>query len=199
MNLSLFQRSLSLVAFVWTTTATRALEVTTTPPLLSVPTYSLATVGPDGKTNMNILTYATPISIQPDRLWAIGLYKGTLTYDNFVRDKKGILQLLTNEHAPIVRLLGGTSGNDIDKDEECSKLGFEWTGLGNGKQPHVLKKCASYLCLELLQDKLVDGGSHDIAICRVTSMHKDGLNEDQLSTQKLRELGIITKQGRVAE
>ena len=52
---------------------------TTTPPLLDVPTYSLATTGPDGRTAMNILTYATPVSATPVRMWALSLFKGCLS------------------------------------------------------------------------------------------------------------------------
>ena len=42
---------------------------------LSVPVYSLATANEDGSTNMNIVTYASPVSIEPDRLWMVSLYK----------------------------------------------------------------------------------------------------------------------------
>ena len=33
---------------------------------------------------MNVLTYATPVSVQPSRMWCIGLYKGTLSHENFI-------------------------------------------------------------------------------------------------------------------
>lgn len=42
---------------------------------LSVPVFSLATVNEDGSTNMNIVTYASPVGIEPERLWMISLYK----------------------------------------------------------------------------------------------------------------------------
>ena len=53
---------------------------TTAPPLLDVPTYSLATVSVDGRTAMNILTYATPVSATPERIWALSLFKGLCMY-----------------------------------------------------------------------------------------------------------------------
>ena len=53
---------------------------TTTPPLLDVPTYSLATTSVDGRTAMNILTYATPVSATPVRMWALSLFKGELCF-----------------------------------------------------------------------------------------------------------------------
>ena len=52
-------------------------------PLLDVPVYSLATLNGDGSTNMNILTYASPMGIRPERLWQISLYRGTRTHANF--------------------------------------------------------------------------------------------------------------------
>lgn len=42
---------------------------------LSVPVFSLATINEDGSTNMNIVTYASPVGIKPERLWMISLYK----------------------------------------------------------------------------------------------------------------------------
>lgn len=42
---------------------------------LSVPVFSLATVNEDGSTNMNIVTYASPVGIEPERLWMVSLFK----------------------------------------------------------------------------------------------------------------------------
>ena len=179
-------------------------DVTEVPPLLNGPVFSLATTtmtdeSNGSSSNMNIVTYASPVSIRPSRLWAMGLYKETLSYQNFKKTGKGVLQLLTQDHIPIVRLLGGSSGRDIDKQEECCKLGFKWTKLVAEEEdyPVVLSGCKSYLCLELVGD-LIDGGSHDIAICRITKMFSDS-DEAHLETQLLRDLGIITAQGRIAD
>jgi hypothetical protein len=83
-------------------------ERTTTPPLLDSPTYSLATLNLDGSTNHNILTYATPLSVTPLRVWSIGLFKGTRSEENFQRTGMAVLQLLREPHAKLVQLLGGT-------------------------------------------------------------------------------------------
>ena len=194
--------SASILAF-FNTYRVECFDITAGPPLLTGPVFSLATSRPlndaadaDSATNMNIVSYASPMSIRPERLWAIGLYKETYSYENFKKSRKGILQLLTPEHIPIIRLLGGTSGRDLNKEEESRKLGFEWMHYADG-QPRVLPGCKSYLCLEL-QDDLIDGGSHDIAICRVTSMFTDS-DAAHLDTQTLRDLGIITEQGRIAD
>jgi flavin reductase (DIM6/NTAB) family NADH-FMN oxidoreductase RutF len=184
-------------------TACHSFEITSTPPLLNVPTYSLATLSPDGReTGMNILTFATPVSVNPDRVWAIGLYKKTQAHEHFSVRKQGVLQLLTERHSKLVRLLGGSSGHNVDKQSECRQLGFEWVSLQPKKDaPLVLPGCAHYLSLKL-QGELIDAGSHDVAICRVDLMFVDDDEAKQgghLMTATLRDKGIITKQGRVAE
>ena len=183
-----------------------ALQVqpTSTPPLTDVPTYSLATIDEDGHTNMNIVTYASPASIQPDRLWSIGILKSSLSHTNFLRSKNGILQLLRPQHANLVRLLGGSSGLHVDKASACFECGLEWQSI-EATLPLVLPDCAHYLLLSCIQ--VIDGGSHDIFICKVERMWEtaDGQpsskdeDDSYLSTRRLRQLGIITEQGRVAE
>jgi flavin reductase (DIM6/NTAB) family NADH-FMN oxidoreductase RutF len=177
--------------------ATAALQSTSIPPLIDVPTYSMATLNEDGSTNMNILTYATPVSVRPDRVWSLGLYKETLSYRNFVRTKSCVLQLLTEDHVPLIKLLGGTSGSDVDKRDACSKLGVKWM---DGSGTDLLPGCACYFKLSTTTD-VVDVGSHGVALCRVDDMlvtGEDG-SQEYLSTARLRELGIITEQGRVAD
>lgn len=177
------------------------LESTTVAPLLDVPTYSLATLNRDGSTNMNILTYATPVSLHPTRVWSMGLYKDTLTEENLLRKPICVLQLLTEDnHAEIVSPLGGTSGREVDKKEECAKLGMEWIDLydDDGSGIQVLPGCSHYLKM-IIQGGLIDAGSHLIVpYCEVEGMYISSPSEDSadqlpahLSTQKLRELGII--------
>jgi flavin reductase (DIM6/NTAB) family NADH-FMN oxidoreductase RutF len=166
----------------------------------------MATLNEDGTTNFNILTYATPVSIRPARLYSLGLYKETLSYKNFCRDRKCVLQLLTADHIPLVRLLGGKSGRDVDKEKECATMSddpaFGLQELGSDL-PKVLPGCAHLLRLSASGD-IVNGGSHDIAICKVDEMllpSEDYVanSVDYLSTGRLRELGIITEQGRIAD
>jgi flavin reductase (DIM6/NTAB) family NADH-FMN oxidoreductase RutF len=176
-----------------------------TPPLLDVPTYSMATCDANGTTNMNVLTYATPVCARPDRVWALGLYKGTLSYENFLVTKSCVLQLMTEQHVPLVKLLGGSSGNEVDKQNGCESLGFAWGKLPGGEQsasldPLVLPGCAYYLKLTAMGD-LVDCGCHCAALCKVECMYvnNEETQTSYVSTARLRELGIITEQGRVAE
>ena len=176
------------------------LQTTSVPPLLDVPTYSLATLNQDGSTNMNIVTYCTPVSIRPDRVWSLGIYKETLTKDNLLRNPTCILQLLTEPQAELVRILGGQSGKDTDKKQECAQAGFAWTKLGDEESGiDVLPGCAHYIKIKI-QGEMVDGGSHLILpVCQVEDMFVDETNkEGHLSTARLSELGIITEQGRVA-
>ena len=49
--------------------------------------WSLATKNLDSSTNMNIITFATQVSIKPTPLWAISLYRDTLSHENFIREK----------------------------------------------------------------------------------------------------------------
>ncbi len=137
-----------------------------TPPVTDVPVYSLATLNINGReddnksgvasssttTNMNILTYASPVGIRPHRVWALSLYRTTRTHANWFQHggqegqssgdgdsgaseagnagegagARGVLQLLRRGHAPVVQLLGGESGRDVDKAEGCAAAGFPW-------------------------------------------------------------------------
>lgn len=177
------------------------------PPLLNVPVYALATgTVADGSssavtTNMSIVTYASPVSVHPERLWAIGLYKETFSYQLFAKSHRAVLQLLTPAHIPLIRLLGGSSGREVDKREQCRLLGFEWESFGED-QPMVLPGCASYVSLELGKEGScwTDGGSHQIALCRASDTFTDSTSSStHLDTKTLRDLGIITDQGRVPD
>jgi flavin reductase (DIM6/NTAB) family NADH-FMN oxidoreductase RutF len=180
------------------------LQRTTYPPILNVPTYSLATLNEDGSTNMNVLTYATPVSISPQRVWSMGVFKSTLSDENLRRTGVCVLQLLTDQHVDAVSLLGGFSGREVDKKAECEKLSLKWQDLNDKDGFQVLPGCASYIKMKV-QGGVVDAGSHGIfPFCEVTEMftsevNGDGLQNQHLSTRKLREWGIISDKGRVEE
>jgi len=178
------------------------------PPLLNSPIFSLATLNADGSTNMNILTYATPVGVDP-RLWAISLFRKTRSHANFASRGGGMLQLLRSQHVDIVYVLGGISGADTDKASACAEAGFAWLDAGTPDGHRILPECASYIQLTQMGD-LVDAGTHDLAICRVDGFLvpdsadlakcTDGtLREwyrDALSSVALRDAGIISDQGR---
>lgn len=174
---------------------------TSVPPLLDVPTYSLSTTDEAGRTGMNILTYATPVSMKPKRIWSIALYKGTVAHENFSRTGQGVLQLLAPEHSKLVEILGRFSGRDIQKKEECRKLGFPWIE-SNRFKCEILPGCSYYLKIKISDHGMIDCGSHDVALCFVEDMliqvdAEEGIMPRYLTTGKLRESGIITAQGKV--
>jgi flavin reductase (DIM6/NTAB) family NADH-FMN oxidoreductase RutF len=202
--------------------ALSVLESTAAPPLLDVPVYSMATSADGATTNMNLVTYATPISIRPDRLWALGIYKETLTYETFSQTKTCVLQLLPERLIPIVRILGGMSGRTVNKQTLCQEQGIGWIrntasaaqpdAVRNSPIPWLLPDCISYVTLRAIDIIENPSGneatpsSHAIAICQVEAMHEcpkltvvGSVDRKQLSTGKLRELGIITEQGRIAD
>ena len=208
-----------------------AYQATSIPPLIDVPTFSLSTSGDNASSSssstMNILTYASPVSIKPHRMWSISLYKGTLSHENFTKQRRGILQLLRPEHAlckggdgdgnsnslsgELIRVLGGSSGKEIDKKAMCEQLGFPWETLkcnggtiDNDVWPQVLPRCVYYLKLELVGE-MIDCGSHDVALCRVVEMVSgdDSINAadelDYISTRSLRDMDIISEFGRIKD
>ncbi len=113
------------------------------------------------------------------------------------------------EGGDLIRLLGGSSGRDVNKSELCANLGYQWESLprddeANEKEhaawPQVLPSCLFYLKLELVGD-LIDCGSHEVALCRVVAM-LSGVDANDielvfLSTRELRRESIISELGRV--
>eukprot|EP00775_Hariotina_reticulata_P003376 gene3375-3651_t len=65
-----------------------------TPPyaLLSTPVYSLVSADTSGRTTMNMITYASPIALRPQRKYALGLYIQSLSYQNVKDTGRGVLQ-----------------------------------------------------------------------------------------------------------
>jgi flavin reductase (DIM6/NTAB) family NADH-FMN oxidoreductase RutF len=76
--------------------------------------WSLSTQSVNGIGNMNICTYVTAVSLSP-KLMLVAVYKNTQTLLNCSVGNKVLLQLLTQELAPVVRVCGQKSGKDIRK------------------------------------------------------------------------------------
>ena len=99
---------------------------------LDVPVWSLSTINQDqqisqSSNNMNLITYAYPVSIKPKVKWAISLYKGSLTHRNFKASRWGMLQRLTTKHMNAFTILGKQSGYIINKIEALTNLGYDLT------------------------------------------------------------------------
>lgn len=124
------------------------------PPPISVPVYSLAAYSKStSKTSMNIITFCTPVSVAPPKLWTISLYKNAMTKEYFfnennkdddddscsAKNRIGILQLLDKNQCDVVPILGKRSGyeKDYNKELECRKIGFEWTEIGRNSDENI--------------------------------------------------------------
>ena len=118
--------------------------------LINFPVYSLATYR-DGKVNMNICTYVTPISLKP-KLYAVAVFENTQSLENVELANTAVLQILRKPHLDLVNILGKKSGKNMDKYEFLSqkKLLTKW------KSFDVLKDAAAYLLLEK-QSKRITG------------------------------------------
>jgi flavin reductase (DIM6/NTAB) family NADH-FMN oxidoreductase RutF len=186
----------------WASPGNAMLVPLQTPPVLSSPVFSLATINADGSTNMNILTYATPVSIRPVRRWAIALFRQSESHANFVARRSGVLQLLSTTHAhhQLVNTLGGSSARDVDKGALCAELGFPWVDEPRFSTK-LLPRCVAYYNLAG-EGELINAGEHDVAICQVVSIlgTGDSLGDDgavcALDTARLRDLGMISEAGR---
>lgn len=170
------------------------------PPPISVPVYSLASSIPveslsksegssDGRnrnrnTSMNIMTFCTPVSVAPPKLWTLSLYSNTMTKDYFFESKIGVLQLLDKKQCDLVPILGKRSGYELDysKELECEKIGFKWGRYCDDKidskgysaneeengllqSTRLLPNCQSYIKVRLLE--AFDAGDHEVALCQV--------------------------------
>lgn len=125
---------------------------------------------------MNIVTFATPVSVAPPKLWTVSLYTNTMTRDCCLESGVGVLQLLTPVMSQVVPLLGKRSGYEegYSKQEACQEAGYEWVSSDSeflvqhqGSIPSMqfLPGCAVYIQLEVLS--VIEAGDHDVALCQV--------------------------------
>lgn len=126
-----------------------------------LPVWSLVTKDDTGHVNYNICTYVTSVSMEP-KLMLVALYHGTKTLENIERTRHGLLQLLSEELAPAVRICGQQSGHTVDKLARLQKryVFGEEAGL-----PYFTA-AAGYM--ELLFTELVTvGGDHVLGVAKV--------------------------------
>lgn len=128
-----------------------------------LPVWSLVTKDQTGQANFNICTYVTSVSMEP-KLMMIALYKGTKTLATIKESRRGLLQLLTEDLAPAVRVCGQMSGHTIDKFARLKKrYSFgEWSGL-----PYFTN-AAGYMELEFAE-LIENEGDHILGIARVVT------------------------------
>lgn len=111
--------------------------------IIDCPIYSLSTSDSEGKTNMNICTYVTAISMKP-KMYLISIEYNSKTYQNLINTKTSYLQILNINQSGLVKVFGKKSGTNFNKNEylQRNKLTFKW------KEGEVLKDCCAYLKLK---------------------------------------------------
>jgi len=147
--------------------------------------YSLSTLQENGG-NMNICTYVTSISMQPKR-FMIGVYKGTKTLENLLREPRVILQLLGADQYRMVRLLGQQSGHRINKigrlSEKVSTISFP-----DGEELFYLKDAVAVMTCTAINH--MDAGDHFAFLFEVNG-YRNIREAPVLTTCMLREKGLI--------
>eukprot|EP00882_Tetradesmus_deserticola_P033956 GHRQ01038838.1.p1 GENE.GHRQ01038838.1~~GHRQ01038838.1.p1 ORF type:complete len:164 (+),score=51.69 GHRQ01038838.1:697-1188(+) len=141
--------------------------------MLSTPVYSLSSANSAGKTTMNMITYASPIALRPQRKYALGLYVQSMSYQNVKETGRAVLQILQVRHAQLTQLLGKSSGRDVDKVAQLQQLGFavsEEYGLP------VLADAVGVMELRVVSE-FIPAGDHEVVLCDVVSW-KHGQQEE---------------------
>lgn len=150
-----------------------------------MPVWSLSTTDASGQPNMNICTYVTSISMEP-KMMVVAVYHHTKTLANLKNEPRGLLQLLNESHADIVRTCGKQSGNSIAKIPRIAKkhLVQEHGGLS------YLSDAAGFMELEFVEFLEV-GGDHVLAVAQVINSKNLSDTERLLTTDYLKEHKII--------
>ena len=144
------------------------------------PVYSLSTLH-QGKINMNICTYVTPITMDPKQ-YLVGVYHDTQTFTALQATGQGLLQSLTIPQAPLVRPLGQKSGQSFDKHTYLKNKSQRYHNLAYLPQ--------SLSILHITVESWIPGIDHDLVICNVVSW-KNLTNHTPLTLTYLKENKII--------
>ena len=146
--------------------------------------WSLVTTDKADRPNMNICSYVSAVSMDP-KLLMVAVYKGTQTRDN-VRDGSAVLmQLLTEDQAHFVRLLGKQSGRNVDKVARLTQRGL----LSYAKSLPFLIDAAGYITGTIDSIHKING-DHDLVVIRVGTT-KTLSSQPVLTTEYLRQHGYI--------
>ena len=151
---------------------------------------------------MNLITYASPIAIKPHEIWALSLFKGTVSHENFAFHKKGILQQLTKSHLNTINLLGKQSGRHVNKLDELETLGHKLSRIQHSNIPEldlpplqVFYDSPLLIELESLDTPPLDLGDHWLYLAKVERYYKHHDSAlpvmEPLYTDFLRQQGII--------
>jgi flavin reductase (DIM6/NTAB) family NADH-FMN oxidoreductase RutF len=145
------------------------------------PVYSISSFA-HGKSNMNICTYAVPVSLKPKQ-FIVAVYNGTRTLTNVQANPEFLLQYLTRSQSRLVNLLGKKSGDRIDKMKRLSDEVAVYNGF------HYLRKSMAFVHLRVLS--WMPAGDHDCALCEVVA-YKNLNDSPPLTLRELKKQGIIS-------
>ena len=112
---------------------------------------------------MNIVTFTSPVSVAPPKLWIVSLYDNTLTQEALMRSKVGVLLPLSPTKSVLVPFLGKRSGykDKYSKRDGCREVNNEWilhslsvettsTQQQESLDITLLLHCTSYIQIKLL-------------------------------------------------
>jgi flavin reductase (DIM6/NTAB) family NADH-FMN oxidoreductase RutF len=119
------------------------------------------------------------------KLMMVAVYHGTKTHQNVVATKRAVLQLLSEELAPVIRICGHMTGNQVAKIPRLQKR----YAIDFYNEIPYFSACAGYLVLELTT-MLAVGGDHDVAIFSVRH-HKNVRDVPLLTTDYLRRKKLL--------
>jgi flavin reductase (DIM6/NTAB) family NADH-FMN oxidoreductase RutF len=146
--------------------------------------WSLSTISEKGVPNFNICTYVSAISLDP-KLMMVAVYSNTQTLVNVAVGKVVLLQLLTEDLAPVVRVCGQLSGKQINKVIRLQKR-YE---LAQSEDLFYFKAAAGYVTLSV--EQLVEtSGDHVLMVGKVLKA-KNLTEKKILTTTYLREKKYI--------
>jgi flavin reductase (DIM6/NTAB) family NADH-FMN oxidoreductase RutF len=149
-----------------------------------MPVWSISTCDSAGIPNMNICTYMTPVSMNPKK-YIIAVYPNTQTYTNVQNSEFLLAQLLSEEQAHLVRLLGKKSSLYFPKKMQSITKTTETDGIFS-----FLPKSIGYFILKK-DTSLLQAGDHDVAIFSIEKIvYLNPLNK-VLTLSYLKERGLI--------
>ncbi len=149
---------------------------------VNLPVYSISSEA-NGKGNMNIITYATAVSMVPKR-FICAVYRDTRTLSNVLTNPHFVLQLMSDDQHSLVKLLGKQTGKKTDKLARLQKKEalMQWNGFA------VLKDALALMEMKVLSH--FEGGDHICFLCEVTA-YKNCRDGNVLTLDTLREKKII--------
>lgn len=154
---------------------------------VSLPVYSISSTDKQGNSNMNIITYAQAVSMQPKQ-FICAIYYNTKTLQNVAQNPHFVLQILQDTQFKLVNVLGKKTGHSYNKINYLHKkdLITTWNGFT------VLKDAIALLEMKAIpltnqEDKSLD---HRIFLCEVIN-YKNQQPGNALTTTILSQHKII--------